>query len=586
VHDVSLISTIAMGLLLAFCFGFLASKLRLPPLLGYLVAGIAAGPFTPGFVADAAIAGQLAEVGVILLMFGVGLHFSFADLMAVRWIAIPGAMLQILVATSIGATIAVAWGWSVPAGIVLGLALSVASTVVLLRALEERNALDTGNGRIAVGWLIVEDLAMVLALVLLPAFAEATGSQGTGGGHGPAAAAGGLDLALDIGITLAKVGLFLAIAVLLGPRVVPWVLGQVARTGSRELFTLCVLSSALGIAYGAAVIFGVSFALGAFFAGLVLNKSDLSHRAAQDSLPLQDAFAVLFFVSVGMLFDPAVLVQDPLAVVAVLLVILVGKALAALAIVLAPGYPTGTALTVSVSLAQVGEFSFILGALGISLGLLPVEGRDLILAGAILSIMLNPALFRAIDPVQAWLAGRLPRLVAFDTARTARLEALEDALAEARGEARAQAKAGSRLPTAKLLDKLPMFADLKPHEREDLLTLLRPRQMEPGERLIRAGDEPDMLYFISSGAVEVSVGERKIPLGPGDFFGEMALLSGEPRSADVTAIDYGFLLTLDQADFRRFVERYPEIRIQLNRVAAARRAANRGNTPETGVAAT
>ena len=406
-HDTSLIATIVMSLILALCGGFLAKKLRLPALVGYLLAGIAIGPFTPGFVGDANLASQLAEIGVILLMFGVGLHFSIADLQAVRRIAIPGAIAQIAVATAIGAGIALAWGWSFGASLVLGLALSVASTVVLLRALEERNALDTVNGRIAVGWLVVEDLVMVLALVLLAALAEPLG----GDPRGVAARVAGDSLGLTLAFTVGKVALFIAIVVLIGKRVVPWLLEQAARTGSRELFTLSVLAVALGIAYGSAELFGVSFALGAFFAGVVLSESDFSHQAAADSLPLKDAFAVLFFVSVGMLFDPSILLRHPLEVLSVVLVVLIGKTVAAFAIVLIFGYPVTTALTVSASLAQIGEFSFILAGLGVALGFLPPEGRDLILAAAILSITLNPLLFAAVDPLTAGLRAR-PRLIA------------------------------------------------------------------------------------------------------------------------------------------------------------------------------
>jgi CPA2 family monovalent cation:H+ antiporter-2 len=406
-HETTLIATIVMSLVLAFGLGFLASKLRLPPLVGYLLAGVAIGPSTPGFVGDEALTGQLAEIGVILLMFGVGLHFSIKDLLAVRKIAIPGAVGQIAVATALGAGIAHLWGWPFGAGLVFGLALSVASTVVLLRALDDRNTLDSINGRIAVGWLIVEDLATVLALVLLPAFAGVLGGDPRGlAGH---AGAGGLGLTLAL--TLGKVGLFLVLVLVVGQRVVPWVLEQVARTGSRELFTLSVLATALGIAYGSAELFGVSFALGAFFAGVVLSETDFSHQAAADSLPLQDAFAVLFFVSVGMLFDPSILAREPLAVLAVLFVVVVGKALAAFGIVLAFGYPVPTALTVAASLAQIGEFSFILAGLGVALGLLAPGGRDLVLAGALLSITLNPLVFAGLDRLTAWLRGR-PELMA------------------------------------------------------------------------------------------------------------------------------------------------------------------------------
>jgi len=407
-HDTALIALVAMGFVLACALGFLATRLRLPPIVGYLLAGVAVGPFTPGFVGDAGMAGQLAEIGVILLMFGVGLHFSLETLLAVRWIAIPGALAQIVVATAIGTVMALSWGWSVAGGLVLGLALSVASTVVLLRALQQRNELDSPHGRIAVGWLIVEDLLTVLALVFLPALAEAIESS----------SGKGLDfirLLEQLGITVGKIAVFIALLLLGGRRLVPWLLHQIARTGSRELFTLAVLALALGIAYGSAALFGVSFALGAFFAGVLLAESELSHQAAADSLPLQDAFAVLFFVSVGMLFDPSVLIREPLAVLAVLLAIVVGKSFAAFLIVLAFGHPVTTALTISASLAQIGEFSFILAGLGVTLGLLPPEARDLILAGALISITLNPFVFATITPVTRWvrahpaLAARMER---------------------------------------------------------------------------------------------------------------------------------------------------------------------------------
>jgi CPA2 family monovalent cation:H+ antiporter-2 len=408
-HDVSLIAIVALGFVLALIGGMAAQKLRLPPLVGYLLAGVAIGPFTPGFVADTRLAQQLAEIGVMLLMFGVGLHFSIKDLLAVRGIALPGAIAQIAVATAAGVGLALLWGWGLGAGIVFGLALSVASTVVLLRALERRNELDTLNGQIAVGWLIVEDLAMVLALVLLPAVAGALGGSTEAGGAAARLSGGGI--ALTLLLTLGKVAIFTALVFLVGTRAVPWLLRHVARTGSRELFTLAVLAISLGIAFGSAELFGVSFALGAFFAGVVLSESDFSHKAAADSLPLQDAFAVLFFVSVGMLFDPSIVVREPLAVLATVLLIVFGKSIAAFGIVLACGYPVNTAITVSASLAQIGEFSFILAGLGVSLGLLPPEGRDLILAGAILSITLNPLVFATINPVDAWLKTR-PRLLA------------------------------------------------------------------------------------------------------------------------------------------------------------------------------
>jgi len=415
-HNTALIALLAVGFVLACALGFFAIRVRLPPIVGYLLAGIAVGPFTPGFVGDLDIASQLAEIGVILLMFGVGLHFSVPTLLSVRWIAIPGAIAQIAVATAIGTALALHWGWSLTSGLVLGLALSVASTVVLLRALEQRNELGSAHGRIAVGWLIVEDLVTVLALVLLPAMANAV----------PGAAGGELDVPLlleDLGLTLGKIALFIGLMLVGGRRVVPWLLEQVARTGSRELFTLAVLAFALGIAYGSAALFDVSFALGAFFAGVLLSESDLSHQAAADSLPLQDAFAVLFFVSVGMLFDPGILVEEPLAVLAVLLVIVIGKSVAAFVIVLMFRHPVSTALTISASLAQIGEFSFILAALGVSLGLLPTEGRDLILAGSLISITLNPFVFATITPLTRWVRERpwLSSKLEHGAARLARL---------------------------------------------------------------------------------------------------------------------------------------------------------------------
>lgn len=413
-HSITLITTVAAAFGLALLFGLAAARLKLPPLVGYLIAGMLIGPHTPGFVADAELAAQLAEIGVMLLMFGVGLHLSVDDLLAVRKIALPGAVVQIAVATALGTGIAHLWGWSLGAGIVFGLALSVASTVVLLKALESRGALNSMNGRIAVGWLVVEDMVMVLALVLLPPLA------GLLGGSGPSV--GGSALLKAIASTFGQVALFVALMLVVGKRVFPWLLWQVARTGSRELFTLCVISAALGIAFGAAALFGVSFALGAFFAGMVLRESELSHRAAEESLPLRDAFAVLFFVSVGMLFDPRMLIDEPLRVLVVVAIIVIGKSLAAMAIVLAFRYPLNTALTVSASLAQIGEFSFILAGLGVALGLLPVEGQNLILAGAVISIALNPLVFSAVDPLCAWIRSR---------SRTAReMERVDDPLAE------------------------------------------------------------------------------------------------------------------------------------------------------------
>ncbi|PXW49080.1 Kef-type potassium/proton antiporter (CPA2 family) [Erwinia sp. AG740] len=388
-HDntTPLISTMAVGLVLAFLLGILANRLRISPLVGYLVAGVMVGPFTPGFVADTQLAPEIAELGVILLMFGVGLHFSLRDLMAVKSIAIPGAVAQIVMATLLGAGLSSILGWSLPEGLVFGLCLSTASTVVLLRALEERQLIDSQRGQIAIGWLIVEDLAMVLTLVLLPAFADMLKTD----------TANTSKLLQDLAITLGKVVAFITLMVVVGRRVVPWVLAKSASTGSRELFTLAVLAMALGIAFGAVKLFDVSFALGAFFAGVVLNESELSQRAAHDTLPLRDAFAVLFFVSVGMLFDPMILIREPLAVLATLLIIVIGKSMAAFLLVHMFGHSRRTALTISASLAQIGEFAFILAGLGISLGMLSENGRNLVLAGAILSIMLNPLLFTLLE---------------------------------------------------------------------------------------------------------------------------------------------------------------------------------------------
>ena len=374
-HSVTLISTIAAGLGLALIMGFIAARLKLPVLVGYLIAGIIIGPATPGFVADIELSSQLAEIGVMLLMFGVGLHFSLDDLLAVRRIALPGAVAQITVATALGMFVSALWGWSLASGIVFGLALSVASTVVLLKALESRGLLDSVNGRIAIGWLLVEDLVMVLVLVLLPAMSLWLGDAP----NAAAEPAGDRSLATTLALTIGQVSIFVVLMLVVGRRLFPWLLWQIARTGSRELFTLCIVAAAVGIAYGSAILFGVSFALGAFFAGMVMRESPLSYRAAEESLPLRDAFSVLFFVSVGMLFEPAVLISEPLHVLVVLAIIIFGKSLAAFVIVLLFRYPLNTALTVSASLAQIGEFSFILANFGVSLGLLPPEGQSLIL---------------------------------------------------------------------------------------------------------------------------------------------------------------------------------------------------------------
>jgi monovalent cation:H+ antiporter-2, CPA2 family len=399
-HHTPLISTIVVGLSLAFLLGTLAQRLRFSPLVGYLLAGVAVGPATPGFVADQALANELAEIGVILLMFGVGLHFSLKDLWSVRTIAIPGALGQMAVATLLGMGLAALMGWSIGAGVVFGLALSVASTVVLLRALQERRLLATERGHIAIGWLIVEDIAMIFALVLIPALVPLVdGSMERNAAFG----LGSSQVIATIALTVAKVMAFVAMMMIVGRRLIPWMLHYIAHTGSRELFRLGVLAIALGFAFGAAKLFGVSFALGAFFAGMILSESELSQRAAEETLPLRDAFAVLFFVSVGMLFDPFIIVRDFWPVIATFLIIVFGKSVAALAIVLAFGHPLRTALTISASLAQIGEFSFILAGLGVLLGVLLPEARDLILAGALLSILANPMIFIALDRLKPWI---------------------------------------------------------------------------------------------------------------------------------------------------------------------------------------
>jgi CPA2 family monovalent cation:H+ antiporter-2 len=394
-HNISLITTLAAGFGFALIFGFIAEKIKLPALVGYLVAGILIGPATPGFVADANIAAQLSEIGVMLLMFGVGLHFSLKDLLEVKRIALPGAILQMAFATGLGMFMAWCLGWSLGSGLVFGLSLSCASTVVLLKALEARGILDSMNGRIAVGWLVVEDLATVLFLVLLPALAGVLG--GTIPTSSPET-----PLWMALGKTLLQVAAFIVLMLVVGRRALPWLLWQVSRTGSRELFTLAVIACAIGIAYGASALFSVSFALGAFFAGTVMRESEFSHRAAEESLPLRDAFSVLFFVSVGMLFDPVIVLEQPLHVLAVVAIIVLGKALAAVALVIAFRYPLNTALTVAASLAQIGEFSFILAGLGVSLGLLPIEGMSLILASALITIALNPVLFALVEPIRRW----------------------------------------------------------------------------------------------------------------------------------------------------------------------------------------
>ncbi|KRI12793.1 sodium:proton antiporter [Acinetobacter pittii] len=397
-HDVDLIILLAVGFGVALIFGYIAARLRLPPLIGYLIAGIIISPNTPGIEADIHLANQLAELGVMFLMFGVGMHFSLKDLLLVRRIALPGAILQIAVATLLGIGVSMLWGWSFGSALVFGLSLSCASTVVLLKALGDRGLLDSVNGKIAVGWLLVEDLVMVLVLVLLPATAVLLGGKAPAGADG--------NIWLTLGITLLKVIGFIAFMLIVGKRVVPIIMQFVARLGSRELFTLTVVAAAVSIAYGSYAIFGVSMALGAFFAGMVVKESDFSHRAEEETLPLREIFSILFFVSVGMLFDPHILVESPLHILAVIAIIMVGKTLAAMALVLFFRYPINTALTVGASLAQIGEFSFILATLGVSLGLLSLEAQNLILAGALFSITLNSFIFSAIEPVQRWIRER------------------------------------------------------------------------------------------------------------------------------------------------------------------------------------
>ena len=394
-HDISLIAILAVGFGLALIFGYLANLLKMPPLMGYLIAGILIGPSTPGFQADMGLATQLAEIGVMLLMFGVGLHFSLQDLMSVRKIAIPGAIFQILAAVVLGGAVALFWGWSIEAALVFGLSLSVASTVVLLKALESRGILDSANGRIAVGWLVVEDLVMVLVLVLLPVAHEFL-SDASGN------AASLSEIGQSIAVTLTKVTAFIALMLIVGKRVLPKTLWLVAKSGSRELFTLSVVAIAIGVAFGAAKLFDVSFALGAFFAGMMMRESEFSHRAADESLPLRDAFAVLFFVSVGMLFDPQILINEPLKLLIVVAIIMIGKTIAAIALVLAFRYPLNTAMTVGASLAQIGEFSFILAGMGLAMNMLPAEGYSLILAGALISIAANSLTFYTISPAIEW----------------------------------------------------------------------------------------------------------------------------------------------------------------------------------------
>ncbi|WP_018901514.1 cation:proton antiporter [Rhizobium sp. 2MFCol3.1] len=577
-HDVPLIATIAVSFGFAAILGYLADRLQLPPLVGYLLAGILMGPITPGFVADTGLASQLAEIGVILLMFGVGLHFSARDLLAVRGVAIPGAIVQILVATLLGVGLAEWWGWSLGAGIVFGLSLSVASTVVLLKALEERNLVNAASGRVAVGWLIVEDLAMVLALVLLPALAELLGGHAPSGAHGAA-----MPLPLTIALTLLQVGAFAAMAIFLGPKVVPWLLIRAARTGSRELFTLTVLALALGIAFGSAQIFGVSFALGAFFAGVVMSESSLSHRAAADSLPLQNAFSVLFFVSVGMLFDPSILLRQPLGVLSALLLIIVGKGVISFVVVTLLRYPIGMGLTVAGGLAQIGEFSFILAGLGVTLGLLPTDGQDIILASAIISITLNPIVCAGAEALHGYIQRRWPQSARHGHAN---FDLLNDELDKIRAITEAR-EHQHQLEMRELSETFPLFANVDENSQEELLLLFRPKSALPGERVMRKGDRGGGMYFLSAGAVEVQLPDDAIRLEPGAFFGEMALLSGGRRNADVVAVDFCHFFVLERRDFNMFTAKHPALRQMVSEMARERTEMNvmrQKRVPSSGIA--
>ncbi|MEX0644827.1 MAG: YbaL family putative K(+) efflux transporter [Parvularculaceae bacterium] len=409
-HDANLITTVAVGLVLAFAFGFAATRLRLPPLVGYLIAGVVVGPYTPGFVADQGLAAELAELGVILLMFGVGLHFSPKDLMSVRALAIPGALGQIALTTPLGAGLGLAMGWDLEASLFFGFALTIASTVVLLKAMQDRRLIETERGRLTIGWAVAEDLVTVFALVMIPAFVSLSNAAG-GALRDPLAMqlfGSDVGLAGALALTLVKVAAFVGLMLLVGKRVIPWVLHSVAHTGSRELFRLAVLAIALGAALGSSILFGVSLAIGAFFAGMMLAESQLSQRAAQETLPLRDAFAVLFFVSVGMLFDPTIIVSDPLALLATVAIIILARSVIVVAIASLFRYPAATSFTIAASRAQIGEFSVILASLGVALGVLPERGQDLIVAGALISIILNPAVFWAFGRFEAALHTRQP----------------------------------------------------------------------------------------------------------------------------------------------------------------------------------
>jgi len=531
-HDSPLIAILVFGLGLAFVFGTIANRLKLSPLAGYLLAGVVIGPFTPGFVADRSLTLQLAEIGVILLMFGVGLHFSPRDLMSVRRIALPGAILQVLIAAALGAGAAHLLGWPLGAGIVFGLALSVASTVVMMRALQERRLMDTDRGRIAVGWLVVQDLITVLALVLLPPL-----SGVLKGGPPPDP----VKLEISIALTFGEVALFVALMFVVGRRVIPWILHYIAHTGSRELFRLAVLSIALGVAFIAATLFGVSIALGAFFAGMILSESPLSQRAAEESLPLRDAFAVLFFVSVGMVFNPLTLVHDPLALAMTLTVVIVGSAGSALLLVRLFGQPWSTAILIGAGLAQIGEFSFILADLGIGLKLMPDRARDLILGTSILTILINPFLLRLVDrfrpqpqavprkaPVlvsttltgHAVLVGygRVGRLIAdglrADTIPLLVIEEATDAVEKLRAQgveclpgngAEDSVLAAANLPTARIL-----FVAI-PAAFEAGQIVEQARRLNPGLEIVaRAHFDAEVDHLLQHGANAVIMGEREI----------------------------------------------------------------------------
>jgi CPA2 family monovalent cation:H+ antiporter-2 len=565
-HDTPLISTIVGALVLAFLLGAVANRLKLPPLVGYLIAGIFVGPHTPGFVADESLAKELSEIGVILLMFGVGLHFSLKDLLSVRSIAIPGALVQIAGATGLGLGLATLLGWSFGGGLMFGLALSVASTVVLIKALQDRRMLQSERGRIAVGWLIVEDLAMVMALVLIPALATAT----AGGTHGSDPVLNAIEriFAVDLGVpgilgvTVVKVGLFIGFMLVVGRRLIPLALHYTAHTGSRELFRLAVLAIALGVAAGAAYLFGVSLALGAFFAGMILSESELSQRAAEETLPLRDAFAVLFFVAVGMLFDPTIVFRDPLPILATVGIIILGKSILAFLIVVAFRMPAATALIVAVSLAQVGEFSFILAELGVSLGILPEAGRDLILAGAIISIILNPLAFWLADRLQAReppvpapakaaapstpeLApaepdrhtvvvgfGRVGTVLAERFGRLGQpfvvIEDAEDRVAAARAQGvrliEGNAAASDALQLAGIAEAHSLYVAI-PNAFEAGQTIEQARKANPNLLIAaRAHSDEEAEYLQQLGADHVIMGEREIALGMLDR------LENDPRS--------------------------------------------------------